>query len=207
MGVDITDKKKATEQLKESESKLREAWRMAKQGFWFWDIKTGQVEWSEEVYNIFQLDPDQFTPRIDSILELSPWPEERERDQELIRRAIKDHKQGTYEQRFLRPDGSIGYYFSTFQGIYDDNGELIAMRGTVQDITDRKRSEEELKQYRDQLEDLVKKRTDELEKANAELKEKNVELERFHDATVDREFRMKELRNRIEELEKKLAGQ
>jgi len=47
---------------------------MAQLGHWIWDIKTGKVEWSDEVYRIFHLDPETFTPHIDSILALSPWP-------------------------------------------------------------------------------------------------------------------------------------
>lgn len=124
--------------LQEGEVNLKEAQTMAQLGNWKWDVKTGNVEWSEEVYKIFRLDPKTFTPQIDSILALSPWPEEHARDKELIQKAMASHEKGEYEQRFLRPDGSTGYYYSTFRGKYDDSGELIAIVGTVQDITERK---------------------------------------------------------------------
>ncbi|MBN2477561.1 MAG: PAS domain S-box protein [Pirellulales bacterium] len=140
-----------TKDLRESESRLREAQQMAHLGHWLLDVKTGDVEWSEEVYRIFQLDPEEFTPHIDLIMALSPWPEDHQRDKELIQRAVESREQGSYEQRFLRPDGSTGYYFSTFQGVYDDDGRLVAMRGTVQDITERKRAEEALKESSDRL--------------------------------------------------------
>ena len=144
--TDITEFKKTEESLRISESRLLEAQKMAHLGHWYWDIKTGDVEWSDEVYNIFQLDPAEFTPQIDSIQAMSPWPEEHQRDKELIQRAIESHEQGSYEQKFLYPDGNIGYYFSTFQGIYDDDGNLYAITGTVQNITDRKRAEEALRE-------------------------------------------------------------
>jgi PAS domain S-box-containing protein len=150
--TDITERKHAEQMLQKSEKRLREAQEMAHLGFWTWDIKTGQVEWSEEVFKIFGLDPENFTPQIDSILALSPWPEDHQRDKELINRAIETHAPGSYEQKFLRPDKSIGYYYSTFQGNYAENGDLLSIVGTVLDITDRKRAEEALavsgKRYR-----------------------------------------------------------
>jgi signal transduction histidine kinase len=104
------------------------------------------------VYKIFQLDPQKFTPCIDSILAMSPWPEEQNRDKELIRMATESRENGVYEQRFLRPDKTIGHYQSTFQGKYDDKGNLVSIVGTVLDITDRKRAEEFLRQSQERLE-------------------------------------------------------
>ena len=141
-GRDITEYKKMYETLRESEGRLREAQQLVNLGYWFWDVHSGDVEWSDEIYKIFRLDPEEFTPHIDSIQALSPWPEDHQRDKELIQRAIESREQGSYEQRFLRPDGSTGYFISTFQGIYDDDGALTAIKGAVQDISERKQAEE-----------------------------------------------------------------
>ena len=146
------EKARMADALKESERKLSEAHTLAQLGHWEWDLKSGKVVWSDEVYRIFRLDPARFTPQIDSILELSPWPEDHERDKELIRRAMKSREKGSYEQRFLRPDKSFGYYYSTFQGKYDRHGILVSIVGTVQDITGRKQLEDKLKQNNVHLE-------------------------------------------------------
>ncbi len=143
---DVTERHQTLRALQESESRLRESQRMARLGNWYWDVRTGDVEWSDEVYRIFGLDSKEFVPQIDSIQALSPWPEDHHRDQELIERAMRSRELGAYEQRFLFPDGSVGYYASTFQGIYDAGGDLVAMRGTVQDITERKRAENALQE-------------------------------------------------------------
>jgi PAS domain S-box-containing protein len=162
-------RQEAEEALRESERKLREAQEMAHLGFWNWDIKTGDVEWSEEVFKIFCLDPKEFIPHIDSILSLSPWPKDNQRDKELINRAIETHSPGSYEQKFLRSDQSIGHYYSTFQGKYNEDGNLISIVGTVLDITGRKQAEEAIQILNAELEQRVIDRTCQLEAANKEL--------------------------------------
>ncbi|PKN99934.1 MAG: hypothetical protein CVU42_06185 [Chloroflexi bacterium HGW-Chloroflexi-4] len=122
-------------EILERDRKLKEAQEMAHLGFWYWDVKSGDVEWSDQVYKIFQIDPKNFKPKIDSILALSPWPEEQNRDKELIDRAINTHQPGMYEQKFLRPDNSIGYYSSTFLGQFDEKDDLVSIVGSVMDIT------------------------------------------------------------------------
>ena len=84
-----------------------------------------------------------------------PGPEEHARDKELIERAIKSRSTGSYEQRFLRPDGRIGYYFSTFSGIYDNDGNLTAMKGVVQDITARRVAETALRDSEERYRNFV----------------------------------------------------
>jgi len=79
-------------------------------------------------------------------------------------------------------------------------GEKVIL-SVARDISKRFKAEEELSKYREHLEEIVKERTAELERANKDLAEKNADLERMHQLFVGREFRIKELRDKVKELE------
>ncbi|NOZ34526.1 MAG: PAS domain S-box protein [Chlorobi bacterium] len=90
------------------------------------------------------------------------------------------------------------------------SGIIKKADGTIQtisqllDITERKKAESELEKYREHLETIVKERTEKLESINQELIEANKDLGNFNELFINREFRIKELRNRVKELEEKL---
>lgn len=173
--IEIENAKKLHE---ESEARLIDANKLAGLGYWIWDIKSGDVKWSDEVFKIFGLDKDSFIPQIDSIMKLSPWPEDNKRNQELINRATEDKEKGEYEQKFLKSDGSVGYYRSTFIGSYNEQGELVTIKGTVIDITTIKKYELELIEKNNEYEAL----NEELLQINEELlfaKEKAEESNRL----------------------------
>jgi PAS domain-containing protein len=60
-------REKAEEMLLKTRKKLADALRLAHTGIWVWDVQTGEVEWSDEVYRIFEMDPQKYSPDIDSI--------------------------------------------------------------------------------------------------------------------------------------------
>ncbi len=82
--------------------------------------------------------------------------------------------------------------------LHDESGNITHLLSSGEDITERKKAEDELNKYRQHLEELVKERTSELE-------EKNEKLEHFNKLFVGREFRIKELRDRVKELEEKIS--
>jgi hypothetical protein len=89
------------------------------------------------------------------------------------------------------------YYRISSSPIKNGDGKVIAAIAMVEDITDRKRAEEELQQLNITLDQRVRSRTEELER-------KNAELARFNKLFVDREFRIKELKDRVKAIETKL---
>jgi len=108
-----------------------------------------------------------------------------------------DSPNQSHEHQVIGADGKTCWTRWTNRALFNVQGEAVTYQSIGEDITVRKRVEKELEEHRDHLEKLVQERTTELE-------EKVAELEHMNDVFVGREFRVKELRDRVEELESKV---
>ncbi len=133
------------EKLRRSERSLLDAHRLARLGNWTWDIRSGEIEWSEEVYRIFGLDPASFRPKIDSVMTRF-HPDDRDLHEKIIATAIAQRQPYSIEGRILLPDGAVRHLFSTSEGTFDEDGNPTELSGIVQDITERKQAEARLKE-------------------------------------------------------------
>jgi len=147
-GQDITESKRAEEErealsrsLQESKAWLEEAQRVAHLGYWVWDLETNQVIWSEESYRIFGLTPQVGSFDVARVGEMM-HPEDREAVFRTAEEAIRSGTRADCEHRLIRPDGEIRVVHSLGDLKKDSKGRT-QMFGTTQDITDRKRAEEE----------------------------------------------------------------
>ncbi len=131
------------ERLKENDRMLAAVQKLAKLGIWIWDIKSGEITWSEEVYEIFGFDARRYKPDIDSIMERF-YPDDRSHHQELIER-VKVRGFHNIEARILVPNKEIRYISSTLEAQYDDDGNAIKILGIVQDVTEHKLAGEALR--------------------------------------------------------------
>jgi len=145
---DVTELKRAEEarhalsrDLQESKDWLEEAQRVAHLGYWVWDLETNQVIWSEETYRIFGLVPQVGSFDIAKVSE-AIHPDDREAVFRTADEAIRSGTRADCEHRLVRPDGEIRVVHSLGEVKKNSQGRT-QMFGTTQDITDRKRIEEE----------------------------------------------------------------
>ncbi len=193
---EINERRKAEKDFKKSERKLKESQQIAHLGYWEFDHVSNRLYWSEEIYRIFGLDPGEFRGSFEDFMKVV-HPEDRESVAGAYADSVKNRTIYDIVHRLLLKDGTLKYVHERCKTEYDDNGKAVHSLGTVLDITDLKRAEEELQEYRECLEDKVKKRT-------AEINSKNADLQRLNRLFVDREFRIKELRDRVKELNEEI---
>lgn len=133
------------QQLKKSADHLAEAQKIAHIGSWEFDVTTGAITWSDEVFRIFGLDCAQPTPPYSEYLQLI-HPDDREILSDLVQTAIAQGKSYQLDHRILRADHSIGHVNARGQVKFNSQGQVIRLFGTVMDITERKHAEEALKE-------------------------------------------------------------
>ena len=160
---DITERKKAEEELLESEKRLNRSQEIAHLGSWELDLVKNKLTWSDEVYRIFGLKPQEFGATYEAFLQ-AVHPEDREAVDAAYSGSLAEGRD-TYEieHRVERKlTGEIRIVYEKCTHIRDENGRIIRSIGMIQDITDRKILEAKLEEYSEHLENLVEERTKQL---------------------------------------------
>jgi len=147
---ELVVRKQAEEKIRESERSLAEAQQIAHLGSWRWEIATNQVAWSDELYRIYGLKPQEFGVTYEAFLERI-YPDDREYVQTIIARALENRQSFTFDHRITRPDQTVRTLHAQGKVILDPLGNPVRMVGAGQDITERKQIEERLRQSREQL--------------------------------------------------------
>ncbi|HKK42086.1 MAG TPA: PAS domain-containing protein, partial [Bacteroidales bacterium] len=150
---DITERKRSEEALSISKANLTRAQRIAKLGSWELDFGTGDLFWSDEVYNIFGISPDDFAGTYQYFFSMV-HPEDKGRLQEAQDQALAGENKLDIELRIECPDGTLRWVHKLGELILDKHGKPVQLAGTVMDITDRKTAEEELQANEAQLRQL-----------------------------------------------------
>lgn len=152
--LDITDRKAMEEELRKSNARLEDAQRIAHLGSWEWDILSGEISWSDEVFRIFGFYAQAFIPTYDSFMNVI-HPEDRGPVDEAVQRALRERVPYGIDHRIVLPDGTVRYVYEQGTVIYGAGGEAVRMVGTVLDITDRKQVEFALEKKKGQLKHLA----------------------------------------------------
>lgn len=164
---DVTDKRRAVEALRDSQLDLKRAQAVARTGSWRMDVRENQLLWSDETYRLFGVPlgaPLTYESFLGAI-----HPD----DRAFVDREWQAALHGApydIEHRIV-VDGQVVWVRERAELEFDDDGELLGGFGTVQDVSQRKQVEEELRRARDELERRVEERTADLTRTVESLQE------------------------------------
>ncbi|MBF0500658.1 MAG: PAS domain-containing protein [Candidatus Riflebacteria bacterium] len=170
IATDITERKRVERELRESESRLKEAQSLAHLGHWDLDLRGNRLSWSDEVYRIFGLAPQEFGATYEAFLE-KVYPDDRDFVNKAYSDSVKDKSSYDIEHRVKLKNGDVKYVNERCCTQYDESGNPLRSIGTVLDITGRKQYEEQIQALNAGLARGIAERTAELEKKRQELNE------------------------------------
>ena len=193
---DITLRKEAEEALARAEAKYRDIFENAVEGI-YRSLPAGRyTDVNPAFARIFGYDsPEELKAAVNDIgRQLYTDPEVR---RECVR-IVEERGHGSFEIVIRRKDGSTGWVFNNVRAVRNTQGKTICYEGFVQDITDRKRMEEELQKAHSALEERVRERTEELARVNEALR---LDIEKRMQAEETLRLRESELEIRSRKLE------
>ncbi len=146
---DITERKKAEQALKESQTQLLEAQQLAHIGSWKVNFLTRKLVWSDEIYRIYGYQTNEIKPSAKGFRK-AVHPD----DLKIVLESEKLAKKSGHHDiihRIIRPDGSIRHVHELAHGDFDSTGKLIGLTGTIQDITERIEADTKLRETEDRF--------------------------------------------------------
>jgi diguanylate cyclase (GGDEF)-like protein len=142
-GAVVSEGNRAEEDLRRSQTGLQEAQRVARLGSWTLDLATSRVTWTEELYRMLRLDPSLPAPALaeqERIFTPESWQQLITAIEETIATAVPYE----VELKTMRPDGSTGWIMARGAPQRDSHGDIVALCGIAQDITERKLVEQRI---------------------------------------------------------------
>ena len=138
---ELAERHRAEEALRRSASELQEAQRIAHLGSWSWNPKADTVIWSEEIHRVFGRDPESGAPSVSQSAQLFS-PESWARLESALGEAVQNGTPYELDLQVIRADGTRGWIIARGEAERAAGGQISGLRGTVQDITERKQIEE-----------------------------------------------------------------
>ena len=137
---DVTDSYAAQEALRMRERQLADAQDLAHMGSWVWEVESDRVTWTEQLFEIYGLDPHAFEASFAGYL-ARVHPADRERVRAVLAEAIERGDEFDFEERIVRPDGAVRVLRSRGRAMRNDAGRTVRLMGACLDITDLKEAE------------------------------------------------------------------
>ena len=181
VATDLTERNRTQARLRDRETKLAEAQRVAHVGSWEYDIRSKRSIWSDEMYRIFRLDPLSFDPTAHSAIPRI-HPEDVAHAGAAVQETIESGKPYQYEFRIVLDDGEIRSMWTIGRAELGSDGKPSRIYGTVQDVTERKRAEDLLRESEQRFRNLYTQAPVLMTAIDADLRFRDVTnywLERF----------------------------
>jgi PAS domain S-box-containing protein len=154
VGQDVTERQQVKAALAKSEAQLNEAQRLAKIGSWELDVRSGALDWSDEVYRIFEIDQTRFDASYHAFLDLV-HPDDRELLQQRYEASLRDQQPYRLLHRLRMTDGRIKYVQESCETSFDDAGNPLRSLGTVQDVSELAMAQQALQAREAEYRELV----------------------------------------------------
>ncbi len=154
INLDIEDRKRAGEALRTSEAYLAEAQRMSHTGSWSWSPDQDIRYWSEECYRVLSFDPQDGLPRFEQFFQRI-HPEDQAGFREVIETAIREKAEWEAEYRIVHPRGPIRDIHVIGHPVLSTSGRLVEFVGTVIDVTERRKAEEQRRRSEMELRQML----------------------------------------------------
>lgn len=140
---DITELKRAEIDMEATLTKLQQAQRLGKLGWWYRNLNSQDSEWSPEVYTIHGYTPENFKPTFKNVLRTF-HPEDRYLVEDHPNNHLQPGEVKAFEHRIITADGAVKWVHQEIQIVIGQNGKPSHIEGTIQDITERKEYEQQL---------------------------------------------------------------
>jgi PAS domain S-box-containing protein len=135
---DVTEQRLAQATLAEIETRIREGEALAHVGSWLWDVRTGTVQWTDELHRIHGVDPLDFEGTLDAHIDRI-HAEDQARVWRGLAEAVASGRPFEDEYRIIRPGGELRWVYARAEPTVGSAGDVVGLRGIGQDVTDRRR--------------------------------------------------------------------
>ncbi|MEY2398056.1 MAG: hypothetical protein QOJ00_1230 [Actinomycetota bacterium] len=140
----ISARREAEVSLARSEARLAEAQRVAGVGSWWVDVQSGRLQWSDELFRQLGYEPGEVEPTLALLFE-RVHPDDREGLRASVSLSFTENRTSDREHRVVLPDGSVHWHAVHTVPVVDDDGVVVSVHGTAQDVTQAREREAQVR--------------------------------------------------------------